>query len=112
MPRLFIIVVLTVIAFTTMACDPGAGVTWVNETDQTVLIYLGDEPNGTGTLLEPHSTKTEAVIKAVWEDVVVIRDRRGNILFRQEITWDELEAQDFRFEITEEMFSSTPAEDG
>jgi hypothetical protein len=57
------------------ACDPGPEITWVNETDQTVVLYLRDqfEPDF-GTTVQPHSTKIEGVIQAVWKDVVVIRD--------------------------------------
>ena len=92
------------------ACDPGAGVTWVNETDTRVAVYLSDEPGGDGSLVEPQSSKTEAVIKAVWHDVIVVRDEQGNLLFRREMTWDELEAQDFRFVIDESSLVPTPAE--
>ena len=96
---------------TTVACDPGAGVSWVNETDETVVVYLRDEfVEEFGSTVPPRSTKTEAVIKAVWKDVVVIRDEQGNVLFRQELTWDELKAQDWRIVITEDMLSPTPTE--
>ena len=106
----FAICLLLVLA-TTVACDPGAGVSWVNESDETVVVYLRDEfVEELGSTVLPRSTKTEAVIKAVWEDVVVIRDEQGNVLFRQELTWDEFKAQGFRFVITEEMLAPTPAE--
>jgi len=100
--------ILASIALT--ACDPGAGITWVNETDVQLQIYLGDDLDDFDLSLAPHSSKEGATIEAVWEDVVVVRDQQSNILFRQEITWDELEAQDFRFEITEEMLSPTPTQ--
>ena len=92
------------------ACDPGAGVTWVNQTDQSVVIYLSDEVgSGRGNPLPPHSTTTQAVIKHVWKNMVVIRDEQGNMLFRQELTWGDFKAQGFRFVITEDMLSPTPS---
>jgi hypothetical protein len=97
----------------TFACDPGAGVTWVNQTDQTLVIYLSDEVgSGRGNPFPPHSTTKQAVIKHVWKNLVVVRDEQGNVLFRQELTWDEFKAQGFRFVITEDMISPpspTPA---
>jgi hypothetical protein len=91
------------------ACDPGPEITWVNQTDETVVVYLRDEfVRDLGTALPPHSTKTEGVIKAVWNDVVVIRDEQGNMLFRRELTWGDFKAQGFRFVITEEMLSPVP----
>jgi hypothetical protein len=92
------------------ACDPGADITWVNETDQEVGIYLGDDLHDFDTSVPPRSSKTVGTIEAVWEDVVVIRDKQKRVLFRQEITWDELKAQGFRFVITEDMLSPTPTE--
>ena len=96
---------LVFVATVAIACDPGAGVTWVNETDQGVVIYLRLDSD-LGTHLPPHSTVTEAVIKHVWKNMVVIRDEQGNLLFRQKLSWDELNAQGFRFVITEDMLSS------
>jgi len=92
------------------ACDPGANITWVNESDQEVGIYLGDDLDDFETSVPPHSSETLGTIEAVWVDVVVVRDKQKRVLLRQEITWDELKAQDFRFVITEDMLSPTPTE--
>ena len=92
------------------ACDPGPEITWVNQTDETVVVYLRDEFfRDLGTALPPHSTKIEGVIEAVWNDVVVIRDEQGNVLFRQKLTWEEFQKRNFRFVITEDMLSPTPS---
>jgi hypothetical protein len=90
------------------ACDPGADTTWANETDQEIGIYLGDSVSDFDQKLPPHSTRTVGTLEAAWKDVVVVRDKQGNVLLRQEITWDEFKAQDFRFVITEDMLSPTP----
>ncbi len=107
-----IIILLVVLPIALTACDPGAGITWISETDRTVVVFLDDEYDDSGVSVQPHSSRTLATIKAVWNDIIVLRDEEGTVLFRQELTWDEFKAQDFRFEITEEMLSSTPAEDG
>ncbi len=90
------------------ACEPGATVTWVNESDETVDIIAGDDAEDFVTTVQPHSSAKLGELKHLWEDIVVIRDVQGTVLFRQELTWDELKAQGFRFEITEEMIAPTP----
>ena len=92
---------LAVFAVATSACDPGAGITWVNETDQTVYIYLGDDLDDFDGSLPPHTSLEAATIETVWEDVVVVRNREGDVILRREITWAELEEQGFRFVIRE-----------
>ena len=112
--RVWVCVVLAVLAVLLafgVACESGPDVTWVNQTDQTVLVYLRDEfRRDLGTPLPPHSSRIELVTEFVWEDVIVIRDEQGNVLFRQELTWDALKAQRWRFVITEDMLSPTPTE--
>ncbi len=89
-------------------CDPGATVTYVNETDQRVSIYLGDNIDRFDVSIAPHSKAEVGTIATEWRDVVVVRDDQENVILRKEITWDELKAEDFRFVITEEMLSPTP----
>ncbi len=108
--RWLIILLLIVLPIALTACDPGAGITWINETDRTVVVFLDDEYDDSGVSIQPHSSRTLATIKMVWNDIVVLRDEEGTVLFRQELTWDELAEQDFRFEITVEMLSSIPTE--
>ncbi len=90
------------------ACDPGATVTWVNETDETVDIFAGDDAEDFVTTLQPHSSTKLGELEHLWEDVVLVKDQNGNVLIREEITWDELEKQGFRFVITEGKLSPTP----
>ncbi len=106
--RWLIILLLVVLPIALTACDPGEEITWTNETDRTIAIYYDEVFSGIE--LRPHSSKTLVTIKMVWEDIIVLRDEEGTVLFRQELTWDELAEQDFRFEITEEMLSSIPTE--
>ena len=99
--------VIALVAAALAGCDPGAGVTWVNETDDFVVVYLRDEfEPELGSVIPPRSSKTEGVIIAVWKDLIVVRDQAGHLLLREEITWDELKAQDFRFVIRQEDIES------
>jgi hypothetical protein len=92
------------------ACEYGPDVTWVNQTDQSIVIYLSDElSDDLGTHLPPQSTKTEFLGDDLWKGMIVIRDEEDNVLFRQELTWDEFKAHGFRFVVTEEMLSPTPS---
>jgi len=101
-----IVGILVLAWFATTACDPGAGIKYDNQTDVTVNIYLGDGLNDFDFRIPPHSTADVATIKAVWEDVIVIRDDASKQLFREEITWDELERRGFSYVITEQMIQS------
>jgi len=85
---------------------------WVNQTDRTIFVYSGDQLADRETTLRPHSSKEVAFADFLWQDLVVLRDDQGNVLFRQELTWGEFKAQGFRFVITEDMLSPpspTPA---
>jgi hypothetical protein len=88
----FAICVLLFLA-TAPGCDPGATIKYVND-----------------VIVEAYSTVRAGTIITEFKDVVVLRDKDGNLLLRKEITWDELKAQDFRFVITEDMLSPTPTE--
>ena len=91
------------------ACEYGPDLTWVNQTDENIVIYLSDElSSDLGTHLPPQSTKTEFLGDDLWKGSVVIRDEQGNVLFRQKLTWDEFKARGFRFVITREMLSPVP----
>jgi hypothetical protein len=110
--RVALAICLVLILATAAGCDPGATITYVNETDKTLVVYTAEdlEPEEYDALLQPHSTVRAGTIKMSFKDVVIVRDQNGNILFREEITWDELKAQGFRFVITEDMLSPTPAQ--
>ena len=108
--RSLVIPTLVVMTLAFAGCDPGAGITWVNETDQTVVVYFGEDLDDFDGSYPPHSITEVGTIRAVWVDIVVLRDEEGTVLFRQELTWDELKAQGFRFEITEEMIAPTPTQ--
>lgn len=84
------------------ACDTEEELTWINETDLELGIFFGDSIDNRDLIIGPNSTEIRGAISDLWEDVVVVRDEDGNVLFREEITWDELKAQDFTFVIRQE----------
>ncbi|HEV8573341.1 MAG TPA: hypothetical protein VGR43_01400 [Dehalococcoidia bacterium] len=96
----FALALILILAVGSTACDPGAEITWVNETDQTVYIYLGDDLDDFDGTVQPRSSSTVTTIEAVWSDIVVVRDVNGTVLLREEITWEQLEERDVRFVIT------------
>lgn len=108
--RVIVLVLGLATAILMAGCDPGADVTYVNDTATTVVVYLGDDLEKREAVIPPHSSDTGLTIDAVWEDVIVVRDEQGEVLLRQELTWDELEAQDFRFVIDENSLVPTPTE--
>lgn len=81
-----VILALSVAPMLLAGCDPVAGVTLVNKTDKTVLIYFSDASNYRGTAVQPHSTKVTGIAKQVWKDVIVVRNEERELLFRQRIT--------------------------
>jgi hypothetical protein len=107
-PVIWLLAVSIVLASSATGCEYGPDVTWVNQTDHTVLVYSGEQLGDFDTALPPHSSKKLAMADFLWDDVVVLRDEQGNVLFRQELTWDEFKAMGFRFVITEDMLSPTP----
>jgi hypothetical protein len=110
--RIGVAVCVLLIATTAVGCDPGATIKYVNETDKTVIVYTADhrDLSDYDVMVEPHSTVRAGTIITEFKDVVILRDKDGNLLLRKEITWDEFKAQDFRFVITEGMLSPTPTE--
>lgn len=105
-----LLVVGTIVGTAVVACDPGASVTWVNETGQTASVFAGDDPEDLVTTLLPHSSEELGELKHLREDVIVVKDQHGNILLRKEITWEHLKGRRFRFVITEDVLSPTPTE--
>ena len=106
---------LLLMTATAAACDPGATITYVNMTDKQVSVYLGEGARPEDfeiveVTIEPHSAKKVGTIEMVWPNVVVVFDKRGDLVLRREITWDQLKAQGFRFAITKDMLSPTPTQ--
>jgi hypothetical protein len=95
-----------------VGCETGFTITYVNETGKTITIYISDddELSEHDVILQPHSTVPSGTLTITFKDVIIGRDEEGNLLFRNEITRDDLKAQGYRFVITEDMLSPTPGE--
>jgi hypothetical protein len=95
----------------TTGCDPGAGVIYVNQTDRNLRFYGDDAAEDFMVELQPHSSVDAAVLEHLWTGLVVVKDTKGRTLLRRELTWEELEAQDFRIVVRPEDIAtptSTP----
>lgn len=106
--KAFGIPLTTLLAVTLMACDPGATITYVNETNQPVDIYLGHSMKAFDSTIPAHSETKVGTIRQVWRDIVVVRDQQGTVLSEQEMTWNELKAQHFRVVIANTATLATP----
>lgn len=110
--RIALVICLLVGLGAAVGCDPGFTITYVNQTDKTITIYIADDDDLSehDVILQPHSTVPSGTLTITFKDVIIGRDEEGNLLFRNEITRDELKAQGYRFVITEDMLSPTPSE--
>jgi hypothetical protein len=103
-PPLLVVIVL----FGFGGClDQGHQITYVNETDRTIVGYLGDGLDDRDWVLGPGETVKLGTLKSVWDDVIVFRDEQKNVLGRLELTWDELKNQDYRVVVREEDLVSS-----
>lgn len=94
-----VVFLLFLAAALTLACGNGTHITWVNETDTAVGIYLDESIGGLEVVVDAGSQETTQADADTWRGVVIVRDVAGSDLLRRELTWGELEAQDFQFVI-------------
>lgn len=85
------------ILLSSVACDPGHGVTVVNESGQSITIYSGGHTEGT---LGPGQRKTFTYIKYAGQKLFEAQDEDGDVLFSEELTWQELRERRWRIVIT------------
>ena len=99
------LLLLTLLAFYSMACDPGHPVTYDNRTDQPVEIFVNGFFDGA---LAPMEKKTFDKIEfgtATFE----ARDFSGRVLYSETLTWDELKDAGWRIVITDEGGGTSPS---
>ncbi len=75
------------------ACDPGTGVTFVNETSMEVTVLLGKEPDAglITTLAAGETRKNVGVLKTHWQDIIVVRNSADAVILQLELSWEELQ---------------------
>lgn len=82
-----------------MGCDPGAEVTYRNETPSTVSVFSNALLE---TTLAPGEEQTFSVITYEGSRTYSARDESGRVLFREEYTWEDLKRMDWEIVITED----------
>jgi len=95
--RLAAVVAAVATAFALTGCDPGHDVSYENETNEFIEIYVNDFLN---VSLEPLQKKKFLEIEfgsATYE----ARDLAGRVLYRQTFTWDELRDAGWRIGVTD-----------
>lgn len=89
-----------VLAAFAVACDPGHSVTYVNNTPHKLWIF--DAEDRLVTELEPFEESTGSELEHLWTGRRVAKTADGQVVFRVELTWEELKAQDWRIVIEEQ----------
>lgn len=107
--RIALAICLLVGLATAVGCDPGFTITYVNDSDKTILIYYGDDNKLSeyDFIIQPHSIERAGVLTITFKGVIIGRNEDGNLLFRKKISREQFKAQDNRFVITEYMLSPT-----
>jgi hypothetical protein len=71
-----------------IACDPGATVTYVNDTNGPIFV---DVNNGGEIRVEPHSKSRQSDLGRDQDAyAVTVTDERGNVLYHEETTFGEI----------------------
>ncbi len=94
------------LALTATACDPGANVTYVNNTDGTIHVEVN---NGGGILVKSHATSRLGVIGRDQDPyVVVVTNEQGHVLYHESTTFGEIKKRNQPIVIGEPTPSATP----
>lgn len=80
----------------TLACDPGKGVTYENKTGQTITVLRNGDIE---TTLAPGEKKTFTFIEYDGTRMYSARDSAGAILFTANYSWDDLRRLGWRIVI-------------
>jgi hypothetical protein len=76
---------------TLLGCDNTTSFPFENATDARVYVTITADAEGVGLSIGPGSMKRIATSKRFWTGRVVARDDNGNIVFDEQISWEELE---------------------
>ena len=89
-------VVMLSSAVALMACDPGQDVTFENRTGQVISIF---RDNDLEAKLSPGDERTFSFITYQGSDPFLAKDETGNVLLKEEYTWDDLRSMHWRIVI-------------
>jgi hypothetical protein len=84
---LFVVAALFLSVLILVACDPAHDLTFKNETEGDVIIWV---QNSEGDRLDPGESKTFSVLKYSGEKRFRVTDTSGQILFEDTFAYDDL----------------------
>lgn len=87
------------------SCTPGATITYTNSTSFPVRVY-GD--GGFITSLAPGESRRLSHHKHQWDEHVSAENAEGEVVWEDQITWDELEDSGFRIVISDRRDTPGP----
>ncbi len=92
------ILLITVLAM--VSCDEGADITYVNMTDSTLEVYIDGLLDLT---LEPNEARELLILKFSIPKLFQAQRRDGTVIFSEKLSWEDLEAREFRLVFTDAM---------
>ena len=84
---------ISAILLVSVACDPGHGVTFINQTGVELEVYSGGLSAGR---LAPHTERTLSYTRYSGVKLFEARDLSGTVLFSRSYSWNELEERDWK----------------
>lgn len=94
--RFLVCMVLAISGVLWTACDPGHGVTYENQTQQTVSVFNGNDLDAT---LAPGAHRTFTFIVYQGLRTFVAKDESGVVVFQEQYSWDDLKRVNWRIVI-------------
>jgi hypothetical protein len=95
MTRAYVVAAACLAILLSGGCEEGHDVTYVNRTEVTVDVYLGDDESEYVLTLRPDEAKTSGELTSLWPGRIIARDADGSTIFSAYITWDQLQNLDF-----------------
>jgi hypothetical protein len=93
---LALILALTVLVLT--GCDPGHDIKYVNQTNEVATVYINGAFEAS---INPNETQQFAHLKFDGVETFEIMDPRGEVLFKEQLTWSDLSRRDWTIVVTQ-----------
>ena len=81
---------LLLLGGTLLACDDTESFPFENATNVRIYVTITADAEGVGVWLEPGAEERIVTSERFWTGRVVARDDFGNVLFDEQISWQEL----------------------
>ena len=102
-----LLVLLGMLLFSGIGCEPGANITYVNNTTHKVRVYKTNRHFVAD--LNPYQERTFSTHEDLWTGGIVAETEDGRVAFTISLTWDQLKAQGYRIVIEEQAIPSPTA---